>query len=107
MPHLKTPERDHQCAALQIIYGPYLCATTVSKILIVAFKAYPADSKVKCWIWESLEEAEAILQFVFPHIFVMHLLWLLLHSNVPRGQIKVGFGWKGMKHQADLVSACN
>lgn len=53
-------------------YGLYLCVTVVSNILIVHFRLILADSKVKYLIWESLEKALGILQFVFLHIFVMH-----------------------------------
>lgn len=51
--------------------GLYLCVT-ISNILIVHFRLILADSKVKYSIWESLEKALGILQFVFLHIFVMH-----------------------------------
>lgn len=70
---MKTRDQNQRLATLgKNSYGLYLCVTVVSNILIVHFRLIPADSKVKYRIWESLEKALGILQFVFLHIFVMH-----------------------------------
>lgn len=73
--------------------GLYLCVTVVINTLIVHFRLILADSKVKYWIWESLEKALGILQFVF-----LHVLWCInngccecvLHSKIPRDRSRWG-----------------